>query len=102
MHASTVAKMEVEPILVSVPQACQMIGIGTQGMYDLIGAGLVLAVKRGTRTLIVVESLRTYAASLPPAQVAAPRKREPSRAAHDPGKSGTTQTGGANEREISQ
>ena len=77
MHASTVSKMEVEPILCSVPQGCQMIGIGTQGMYELIGAGLVKAVKRGTRTLLVVESLKAYADSLPLATVAAPRQRKP-------------------------
>jgi hypothetical protein len=76
MHASTVSKMEVEPILCAVPQGCQMLGIGTQGMYDLIGAGLVKAVKRGTRTLIVVASLKEYAATLPPAVVAPPRKRK--------------------------
>jgi hypothetical protein len=77
MHASTVSKMEVEPILCSVPQGCQMLSIGTQGMYDLIGSGLVEAVKRGTRTLLVVESLKTYAKSLPAATVAPPRRRKP-------------------------
>jgi hypothetical protein len=83
MHASTVGKMEVEPILCSVPQGCQMLGIGTQGMYDLIGAGLVKAVKRGTRTLLVVESLKTYAASLPAAVVAPPKVRKPKRERDD-------------------
>jgi hypothetical protein len=77
MHASEVGKLEVEPILCSVPQGCQMISIGTQGMYDLIGAGLVRAVKRGTRTLLVVESLKKYADELPPAKVAPPRQRKP-------------------------
>jgi hypothetical protein len=77
MHASSVSKMEVEPILCSIPQGCQMLSIGTQGMYDLIGAGLVKAVKRGTRTLLVVESLKAYAKTLPRATVAPPRKREP-------------------------
>jgi hypothetical protein len=75
MHASAVSKMEVEPILCSVPQGCQMLSIGTQGMYDLIGSGLVNAVKRGTRTLLVVESLRRYAKTLPEAKVAPPRRR---------------------------
>jgi hypothetical protein len=79
MHASTVGKMEIEPILCSVPQGCQMLGIGTQGMYDLIGAGLVRAVKRGTRTLLVVESLKSYVVTLPPATVAAPKLRKPLR-----------------------
>jgi hypothetical protein len=77
MHASTVSKMEVEPYLCSVPQGCQMIGVGTQTMYDLIGAGLVTAVKRGTRTLLKVESLKAYADSLPRAVVAVPHKRKP-------------------------
>jgi hypothetical protein len=77
MHASSVSKMEVDPILCSVPQGCQMLSIGTQGMYDLIGAGQVEAVKRGTRTLLVVESLKAYAKALPRATVAAPRKRAP-------------------------
>jgi hypothetical protein len=76
MHASAVSKMEVEPILCSVPQGCQMLGVGTQTMYDLMGAGLVTAVKRGTRTLLEVESLKSYAKSLPRAVVAAPRKRK--------------------------
>jgi hypothetical protein len=79
MHPSTVAKMEVEPILVSIPQGCQMIGRGTAAMYDLIGAGLVEAVKSNGRTLLTVESLRAYAKSLPKAVVAPPRKREPKR-----------------------
>ena len=79
MHASTVSKMEVEPILCSVPQGCQMLSIGTQGMYDLIGAGLVEAVKRGTRTLLVVDSLKTYAKKLPAAKISPPRPRKPQR-----------------------
>jgi hypothetical protein len=54
-----------------------MLGVGTQGMYDLIGAGLVDAVKKGTRTLIVVASLKAYAKSLPRAVIAPPRKRKP-------------------------
>jgi hypothetical protein len=77
MHASTVSKMEVEPILCSVPQGCQMLGVGTQAMYDLIGSDLVKAVKHGTRTLLVVASLKEYAATLPRAVIAPPRKRKP-------------------------
>jgi hypothetical protein len=56
-----------------------MLGIGTQGLYDLLGAGLIKGVKRGTRTLLVVASLKEYADSLPPAQVAPPRQRPPKR-----------------------
>jgi hypothetical protein len=46
-------------------------------MYDLIGSDLVDAVKRGTRTLLVVESLRRYAKTLPAATVSPPRRRKP-------------------------
>jgi hypothetical protein len=67
--------MDVEPILCSVPQGRQMLGIGTQAIYDLLGAGLIKGVKHGTRTLLVVQSLRDYVATLPEAKVAAPRKR---------------------------
>ena len=77
MRASTIMRMEVEPILVSIPQGCQMIGRGVATMYELIGAGRVRAVKDGARTLLEVESLREYARSLPAAKVAPPRKRPP-------------------------
>jgi len=77
MHASIVARMEVNPILVSVPQAAQMLGRGVSTIYDLIGAGLIRAVKSDGRTLLVVESLREYAASLPAAKIAPPRRRKP-------------------------
>jgi hypothetical protein len=77
MHASTVTKMEIEPILVSIPQASAMIGRGVATIYALIGRGKLRAVKSDARTLVVVESLRDYAASLKPAQIAPPRKRKP-------------------------
>ena len=79
MHESTASKMELPPILVPVKQASSMIGRGTQAIYDLIGGGKIRAVKSDGRTLIVVESLREYAANLPQAKVAPPRKRSPLR-----------------------
>jgi excisionase family DNA binding protein len=77
MHASTISRMEVTPILVSVPQASQMLGRGVSTIYDLIGGGHIRAVKSDGRTLVVVESLREYADKLPAAIVAPPRKRKP-------------------------
>jgi hypothetical protein len=77
MHASTVARMEVNPILVSVPQASQMLGRGISTIYDLIGGGKIRAVKSDGRTLVVVASLHEYANSLPAAQIAPPRQRKP-------------------------
>jgi hypothetical protein len=77
MHESTASKAELPPILCSIPQASAMIGRGTQAIYDLIGGGKIRAVKSDGRTLIVVQSLHEYAASLPPAKVRPPRNRRP-------------------------
>ena len=79
MNEAAVNELSLPPILVSIPQACAMIGRGTQAMYDLIGAGKIRAVKSDGRTLIVVQSLHDYAASLEPAKVAPPRNRKPLR-----------------------
>jgi hypothetical protein len=67
------------PILCSILQASAMIGRGPQVIYNLIGGGKIRAVKSDGRTLIVVQSLHEYAASLPPAKIAPPRKRKPQR-----------------------
>jgi hypothetical protein len=56
-----------------------MIGRGTQAIYDLIGGGKIRAVKSDGRTLVVVDSLREYANSLPLAKIAPPRPRKPKR-----------------------
>jgi hypothetical protein len=77
MHEAT--EIPLPPILCSIPQASAMIGRGTQAIYDLIGGGKIRAVKSDGRTLIVVDSLREYAASLPEAKVAPPRQRKPQR-----------------------
>jgi hypothetical protein len=79
MHEAAMNELSLPPILVSIPQASAMIGRGTQAIYDLIGGGKIRAVKSDGRTLIVVESLREYAASLPLAKVRPPRNRSPQR-----------------------
>ena len=49
MHASTVGKMEVDPILCSVPQGCRVLGIDSnkdrveRGMRLGLDAGVVLS-----------------------------------------------------------
>ena len=79
MHKSAISKLELPPILVSIPHAAAMLGRGINAIYDLIGAGEIRAVKSDSRTLIVIESLREYAASLPAAKVSPPRHRRPLR-----------------------
>jgi hypothetical protein len=72
--------VEVTPLLVPVKQACTIIGRGQSALYELIGAGKIRAVKSDGRTLVIVESLREYAAKLEadhPAKIAPPRRRKP-------------------------
>jgi excisionase family DNA binding protein len=49
---------EVEPITVTVPDACRITSIGMTKIYELIGEGRLKAVKIGRRTLITTESIR--------------------------------------------
>ena len=64
-----------EPILARVPDAAAMIGRGITFIYEAIADGRIKAVKSDGRTLIVVTSLRDYAASLPPAKITYAPKR---------------------------
>lgn len=54
------------PILaVTVPDAQRVSGLGRTSIYDAITRGEIEAVKAGTRTLILMDSLRTYLMRLP-------------------------------------
>jgi hypothetical protein len=74
----------LSPILCPIPVAAGMIGRTERVIYTLIGAGKIRAVKSDGRTLVVVESLHAYAASLPPAQIAPEAKRPHARLRHAP------------------
>jgi hypothetical protein len=77
--AEMTPQASLTPLLVPVKQACAVIGRSQSALYELIGGGKIRAVKSDGRTLIVVESLREYANSLPAAKVASPRNRSPQR-----------------------
>lgn len=77
MEATSVIQRVVDPILVSIEDAAMMIGRGTTFIYECLGDGTLKAVKSNARTLVVVDSLRAYAASLPPAKVKPVPKRLP-------------------------
>ena len=53
----------------TIADAVKISGIGRTSLYELIGAGKLEARKAGNRTLIPAESLRTYIAGLPPADI---------------------------------
>ena len=71
--------VSLSPILVTIPQAAAMIGRGTTFIYGAISDGRIKAVKSDKRTLIVVESLRAYAAGLPAAKIKRTTPRPPAR-----------------------
>lgn len=54
----------MEPIYCSVPDAGQMLGIRRSTTYRLIGEGKLKTVTIGSRRLVVIESVRVFAASL--------------------------------------
>jgi hypothetical protein len=62
-------------ILCTIPHAAAMIGRGQTFIYGAIGDGRIEAVKSDKRTLVVVESLRRYAAELPRATIKPLKRR---------------------------
>jgi hypothetical protein len=77
MRASSVSKMEIEPLLVSIPQTSQTIGRCVATIYELLGSGQLKAKKSDGRTLVTMESIKHYVDSLPDAVVAPRPKRKP-------------------------
>jgi hypothetical protein len=65
----------IEPILARVPDAAAMIGRGITFIYEAIADGRIKAVKSDGRTLVVVSSLREYAAGLPRAKITYAKRR---------------------------
>ena len=59
---------ELQPLLVPINKASAIIGKCRRGIYQLIAADQLKAVKSGRSTLIVYESLKQYAANLPVAK----------------------------------
>jgi hypothetical protein len=74
-------EMPLLPILCTIPHAAAMIGRGQTFIYGAIGDGRIEAVKSDKRTLVVVESLREYAKTLPRAVIKPQPPRRRNRAA---------------------
>lgn len=66
----------MEAILLTIPDAAKAIGRGTTFVYEALGDGRLEGVKSDKRTLVVAESLRRYAASLPAAQIKPSNRRK--------------------------
>lgn len=55
----------IEPLLVSPEEGAAMIACGKTKFFELISEGKLEAKKQGRSTVITVDSLRRYVASLP-------------------------------------
>jgi excisionase family DNA binding protein len=55
----------VDPLLVSIPEAAGILGIGKSTLFELLAAGKIKARKLGARSLIAVTDLEEYARTLP-------------------------------------
>jgi excisionase family DNA binding protein len=69
------------PLAYSIPEACASSRMGRTTLYEAIRAGELRAVKRGRRTLILAEDLKSWITNLPAMPVldgADPRMRSAS------------------------
>jgi hypothetical protein len=61
--------MTTETIAYTIPGAVKATGLTRTRLYNLMGEGLIEAIKCGRRTLIRAESLRNYIEALPAATI---------------------------------
>lgn len=59
--------VRIDPIAVPIAEAVSFSGMSRSAIYRELAAGNLRAVKQGSRTLVLVESIRAYLANLPPA-----------------------------------
>jgi hypothetical protein len=63
----------MEILATPISDACRISGLSRSEIYRRLAAGDIHAIKSGSRTLVVMESLRAHLASLPAATFRAPR-----------------------------
>jgi excisionase family DNA binding protein len=62
-----------QPITAPISEASRLSGLSRSEIYRRLAAGDIHAVKSGSRTLILMDSLRAHLASLPAATFRAPK-----------------------------
>jgi Helix-turn-helix domain len=63
----------VEPIALPIPDAQRVSGLSRSEIYRRLAAGDIKAVKSGSRTLILMDSIRAHLANLPVATFRTPK-----------------------------
>ena len=65
--------MTMEPVALPIPEAQRVSGLSRSEIYRRLATGDIRAIKSGSRTLILTDSLRAHMASLPVATYRAPK-----------------------------
>jgi hypothetical protein len=82
---ASVAVMPLEPFALSPKETAIVENCGVSVVYERLARGEYEAVKDGTRTKIVLESIKRRRAGLPKAKFQPPRPRKSGRASKAPG-----------------
>ena len=72
-RARKAGNSHLEPVTAPIQDACLLSGLSRSEIYRRLAAGDIRAVKSGSRTLIVMESLRAHLANLPAAKFGTPK-----------------------------
>ena len=70
MHPSAFERLRnasLDPVALPIADTVTFSGLSRSAVYRELATGNLRAVKSGSRTLVLVESIRAYLASLPPA-----------------------------------
>ena len=62
-----------EVLAAPIAEACRISGLSRSEIYRRLATGDIRAVKSGSRTLILMDSLRAHLMNLPPATFRAPK-----------------------------
>lgn len=50
----------LDPLVVRIPDACRLLGVGRSKLYELIAGGKIEAVKIGANRLILLASVKAF------------------------------------------
>jgi hypothetical protein len=65
--AAATPEVALDPLAITMREAERISGLSVRTLYRDLAAGRIRAVKRGSATLVLMDSLRAYLAALPPA-----------------------------------